>query len=742
VYGSLEYYKCIDEQQNRELACVGVSQDTTSPYASKVAQGGGTATPQTETVIVGYRYSGGLLQMMTGALGSVYRQPAASGTYYVADAMSNMGLAPKTYAQGFGYYGLTPYLQVWRVFRNVTYLAFTVVIMVVAMLILFRQKVGNQAALTAQQALPRIVISLILVTFSYAIVGFLIDLMYWIMYLFASFFSLKGGGLGSAANVPTIGFGELIKAFTTGTFSNGWDAISELTSSILDSLPSGAVFVAMMASGQGFVTSFVTTALTAVSPRFASWTSGALGSMIITITIFVGLFRLLFILLKSYAAVLLYLIFSPFFLMMYAIPGTNSFFNWVKKVIANLSPFVVVFFMVLIVGVINHYMGGSSGTTVDASITPTTNPTPTTETTWISPLTVSAADTGGGTGGWVPPFLTNNPSSRSLGTLIALAMLLALPEIVNSVKEKLGGGAGWFELMATKGYENARGGIGAKMVGGVAKWGAGKAGGAMAGGAMAGLRSLGNRRTARRAGDEKYNSNLAASNEELARRDEEIALQDSNVKDLETPANKSKRLRMLADGHKLKIAESVDSMDDSSREIKRYRKHLGLGSNVSLDVVKDKLKQSMLKSKMANEMILYNKNVQAQKQKSAELRNARQSYENEKEARARSAAETERQQTLERISRGDTLHFLGTGFFKGAGNVASEWFNDTYPVRYVKAFDKFREMKERDEATLDAYTRYNPHADAAERKKAMDYLMFHQTFQAAMLNNPQWANPT
>ena len=55
-------------------------------------------------------------------------------------------------------------------------------------MIMFRSKVG-QAAITVQQAIPSILIALLAVTFSYAIAGFLIDLMYLMMYMLAGLFA-------------------------------------------------------------------------------------------------------------------------------------------------------------------------------------------------------------------------------------------------------------------------------------------------------------------------------------------------------------------------------------------------------------------------------------------------------------------------------------------------------------------------------------------------------------------------
>ena len=338
-----------------------------------------------------------------------YEKPAASGTYYVAEALDNIGLAPATYAQGYGYYALSPYLQIWRVFRNLAYIFFTVVVIVIGILILFRQRIGGQAAVTAQQALPRIVLALLLVTFSYAIAGFMIDLMYWIMYAFASFINVNNlGGATTSNELVNGGFGALFKMIFFGNFGSIWTTVSSLT---------GELFSGVGDAVLGVVGKFL--------GDVAGGIAGFLASFIVIIVLFTNLFRLLFILLKSYAIILLNVIFAPVNLMLTAIPGINTFKKWIMSIIANLSPFVVTFFMIAIMGVTNSVFGGTSSSSGQ---------------------------------GFVPPY-TLSPTSgsfttSSIGTLVGLAIMLAMPQIVESVKKKLDGGGGFFSEVASAATDN------------------------------------------------------------------------------------------------------------------------------------------------------------------------------------------------------------------------------------------------------------------------------------------------
>jgi len=59
--------------------------------------------------------------------------------------------------------------QYWTVTRNIAYSFLAIVMLVVGVLIITRQKIDAKASVTVQQALPQIIIALILITFSYPI---------------------------------------------------------------------------------------------------------------------------------------------------------------------------------------------------------------------------------------------------------------------------------------------------------------------------------------------------------------------------------------------------------------------------------------------------------------------------------------------------------------------------------------------------------------------------------------------
>ena len=429
---------------------------------------------------------GGLIGDTLNLIAMTYTPPA-SGVYYVTDLVDNMGLAPNTYAQGYGYYSLTPYMQIWRLFRNIVYMIFAAIIIIISFLILFRQKIGGQAAITAQQALPRIIVALILVSFSYAIAGFIIDMMYWAMYAMASLVTIKD--YPNKNEFINMGFGKFTWTMTAGSLGTTYTSIGDMVKGVF---------------GDGVI------------GGIGSFISGVLGTVVVVIAMVFVLFRLFFLLLKSYATVLLYIMFSPFILMMQAIPGTNSFVSWVKKIVANLSPFFMTFFIVILSGSINYYTSQGTSSTAGAS-------------------------------GFLPPFMstisTESNKAKSLGSLVSLAMLLALPELLTSVKTKLGGGPGFAEEMAGNAWNNVRRGAnswaGRKVLGGAAGVGTGvlKGGSTLIKGLSAGLsqavRSVPNEQNVNMAGERvQHLEDIKAQTAENARAKKQEEIENQIKKDM------------------------------------------------------------------------------------------------------------------------------------------------------------------------------------------------------------------
>ncbi|MFZ5932681.1 MAG: hypothetical protein ACOYT7_01215 [Patescibacteria group bacterium] len=120
-----------------------------------------------------------------------------SGIAYVKYTLSKFSLIPEAKAQeGFGFGALGVVLPLWRGVRNVAYAIFALVIIVFSFMIMFRVKISPQVVISVQSALPKVIIALILATFSYAIAGFMVDLMYVFIGFFSALVNTMGIGIG------------------------------------------------------------------------------------------------------------------------------------------------------------------------------------------------------------------------------------------------------------------------------------------------------------------------------------------------------------------------------------------------------------------------------------------------------------------------------------------------------------------------------------------------------------------
>lgn len=345
---------------------------------------------------------GGLTASVFKLISSMMAQPPAHTATYVADVLNTAGVATPVYAQGVGFAALDPILGLWKVFRNVAYFFFIVVFIILGFMIMFQQRLGSKAAITAQQAIPTVIVSLLLVTFSYAIAGFVIDLMYLFMFLIVGLFkgiqaSFSAGNLKDPISFTIL---DLIGFLFSSSWS--WQA-NGLNTDIVSSL--------LNAAG----------AQSQALKSIVSVVGGMTLTLVITLAVLIGTIRLFFELLKSYVVVILSIVTSPLVLMMGAFPGKDVFWPWLKGIIGNLMAFPTVLLLLII------YIEFTTGTIAGAVGSSTQ-------------------------GGFMPPFLFGSGAGNvnMIGPILGLAMILAMPEIVKEVKKICGAGDGGFGAFIAK----------------------------------------------------------------------------------------------------------------------------------------------------------------------------------------------------------------------------------------------------------------------------------------------------
>lgn len=248
----------------------------------------------------------------------------ASGIEYVADRASRLHLIPRTYAQeGFGFESLSPTLQLWKVVRNFSYALLAIAMVVLALMIMFRIKLSPQTVISVQSALPRIVVALLLITFSYAIAGLLVDLMYVIL----GIVSLLAGG--EISQLTTMELFIKLTSPATG-YLMLFILIVIVVFTVLGTLGAG---VATVLGGP--------TGIAAAGFGFFIFLFGLLA-------IGVALIRILWLLIKSYVTVILLIIVAPLFILIGSIQIQGGFGTWLRNLLANLIVFPLVGIMVFL----------------------------------------------------------------------------------------------------------------------------------------------------------------------------------------------------------------------------------------------------------------------------------------------------------------------------------------------------------------------------------------------------------
>lgn len=133
---------------------------------------------QSVPVLSQVNLSGGALGATTSLIGMLYANPPVRTVDYLGSLGEQMGIVKPAHAQvtGSGYEVLKPILTLWTVSRNISYVAMIIVFLIIGLMVLFRNRINPQTVITAQAALPGLVIGLILITFSYFLAALISDM--------------------------------------------------------------------------------------------------------------------------------------------------------------------------------------------------------------------------------------------------------------------------------------------------------------------------------------------------------------------------------------------------------------------------------------------------------------------------------------------------------------------------------------------------------------------------------------
>ena len=256
----------------------------------------------------------------------------ASGIQYVADSASKFHLVPEAQAQGFGFQTLRPIQTLWRVSRNASYLLLIIAFIVLAFMIMFRVKISPQAVVTIQSSLPKIALTLILITFSYAIAGFIIDLAYVLIGLLALVIKNAGG----TETISQLRIDQLFLQLG----GLGRPIFSLFLVLALFLLVILAVFSVAAAGVSGFFTGGGSIFLIAAA-------NGFIILILAVFFIFIA-FRILWLLLKTFISILLLIIGGPFLILAGVLPNAGGFRGWIRNLAANVAVYPTVILMIFL----------------------------------------------------------------------------------------------------------------------------------------------------------------------------------------------------------------------------------------------------------------------------------------------------------------------------------------------------------------------------------------------------------
>lgn len=271
----------------------------------------------------------------------VFADRPLSGVSYVREKFGSFKLVPEVHAQtvGIGFDALKPIQGMWRAFRDIAFGLFVIIAVVFAFMIMFRVKLSPQTVISVQSALPKIVVALVLVTFSYAIAGLLVDLMYVVLGLIsvaaAQIFSVSLGwkGVGSIGigasqyfNFLTLGqpLGLNIQAGVFGLIGTFY-AMFFLPLFIALMLLSGGLAITGIGSTAALIVLFIAMLLQIVAVLVGFW---------------VGI-KVIWALLKAFVNIILLTIFAPIQIALGAVVPSMEFGQWVRSYVSNLAIFVV-----------------------------------------------------------------------------------------------------------------------------------------------------------------------------------------------------------------------------------------------------------------------------------------------------------------------------------------------------------------------------------------------------------------
>jgi len=264
------------------------------------------------------------INLNKSVLSMIFEERPLSGISYVRQKINPV---KEVHAQqGFGFQSLGFIQDLWRSSRDVSFFLLILATIVMAFMVMFRVKLSPQTSISVQSAIPKVVFAIILITFSYAIAGFMVDLVYVIIGIFSSLFD---------AALPDIDLvnesGLYYRMMTEGIPFFG-----------------GGVFGLMIIYIPLFFTSFLVsitaqTGVFAVLPAILAITYllTVLATILIIIALIFVSVKIVWMLVKTMVSVILLVVAGPFYIIGGTVLPGFGFGSWIKQLLANLMVYPI-----------------------------------------------------------------------------------------------------------------------------------------------------------------------------------------------------------------------------------------------------------------------------------------------------------------------------------------------------------------------------------------------------------------
>lgn len=356
------------------FSCLGVGQSVIGQPCLNYIQG----VPYLSSVNTG----GGVLGTTTGLIGALYANPPVRTADYLASVGKGLGIVKEANAQvvGSGQAVLSPILSLWQVSRNISYVFMIIIFVVIGLMVMFRTKINPQTVITAQAALPGLVLGLILITFSYFLAGLISDMAFVgtnvVGYYFSIAQRLNDTPQDLVANISSQNilsiFSPLTKIMSIGSIYSAlnsvWGSLAAPNSNILPwnfgpqqlltslaamivaqfVLPFGSLFGGIGQLIGGGLAAGVTIANPVGVISFSL-------SFIAMAVLIYTMFKLLLRLINNYLTIIFLTITAPFQFLAAALPGRQGLAtNWILNMLANVLAFpaviAVLYFVAFLLG--------------------------------------------------------------------------------------------------------------------------------------------------------------------------------------------------------------------------------------------------------------------------------------------------------------------------------------------------------------------------------------------------------